>query len=98
MFNYCMEAVEMERQHDDWQMPCLDSMIVGNIARFLNHSCEPNVDVVTVWRGDDFPCIGVYALKDIEAGDALTYFYGSSYKSIPCLCGTPSCRGFIGTL
>ncbi|EKX72813.1 conserved hypothetical protein [Theileria equi strain WA] len=97
-FNYCMESVEMEKQSDDWQMPCIDSMVLGNIARFLNHSCEPNVEVITVWKGDDFPSIAVYALCDIAAGDALTYCYGNSYRSIPCLCGTKSCRGFIGSV
>ncbi|CDR97961.1 SET domain containing protein, putative [Babesia bigemina] len=97
-FNYCMEAVEMETLHDDWQMPCMDSMVLGNIARFLNHSCDPNVEVITVWRGDDFPCIAVYALRDIAAGEALTYCYGSQYKSIPCLCDARNCRGFIGNI
>ncbi|GFE55508.1 SET domain-containing protein protein [Babesia ovis] len=97
-FNYCMEAVEMETMYDDWQMPCIDSMLVGNIARFLNHSCDPNVEVITVWRGDDFPCIAVYAIRDIGAGEALTYCYGSQYKSIPCLCGTEKCKGFIGNI
>ncbi|SIO73304.1 Histone-lysine N-methyltransferase EHMT1 [Babesia microti strain RI] len=96
LFNYCMEAVEMEKEVDDWLMPCIDSMFIGNIARFLNHSCEPNVQVVTVWRGEDFPCIGVYSLCDIAAGDALTYCYGSAYKSIPCLCCSPQCKGYIG--
>lgn len=98
LFNYCMEAVEMETLHDDWQMPCMDSMVLGNIARFLNHSCDPNVEVITVWRGDDFPCIAVYALRDILAGEALTYCYGSQYKSIPCLCNARNCRGFIGNI
>eukprot|EP00371_Babesia_bovis_P000750 XP_001609397.1 SET domain containing protein [Babesia bovis T2Bo] len=97
-FNYCMEAVEMETLYDDWQMPCIDSMLVGNIARFLNHSCDPNVEVITVWRGDDFPCIAVYAIRDIPAGEALTYCYGSQYKSIPCLCGTDKCKGVIGNI
>ncbi|KAK1442342.1 histone-lysine N-methyltransferase suv39h domain containing protein [Babesia gibsoni] len=98
LFNYCMEAVEMETLHDDWQMPCMDSMILGNIARFLNHSCDPNVEVITVWRGDDFPCISVYALRYIGAGEALTYCYGSQYKSIPCLCNANNCKGFIGNI
>lgn len=95
--NYCMEAVGEERDLDyDWAAPCIDSLFIGNASRFLNHSCDPNVRVATIWRGPELPLVGVFAEKDIQAGAALTYAYGPGYEEMLCLCGAPNCEGFIG--
>ncbi|KAF8822459.1 histone lysine methyltransferase SET/SUV39 [Cardiosporidium cionae] len=94
--NYFMESVEKEEKSDDWMMPCIDSSIIGNAARFLNHSCSPNVCVKTVWCCSDFPVLCVSALRDIEVHETLTYYYGQSYQQIKCLCGSLNCEGFIG--
>ena len=41
----------------------------------------------------------VWALRDIEAGHALTMDYASTedilFRQFPCLCGTPNCRNWI---
>ena len=74
----------------------IDAGAKGNNARFINHSCEPNCEAVTERRR-----IWIYALRDIEPGEELTYDYNltgdddfdAQAPDYACLCGTPSCRG-----
>lgn len=46
------ETVDQMHKHDDqkFEVPefCIDAGSVGNIARFINHSCEPNLFVQCV--------------------------------------------------
>jgi SET domain-containing protein len=56
----------------------------------LNHSCEPNLGL----QGQ----IVYVALRDIEAGEELTFDYAMNDDEpdeMTCRCGTPSCRGTI---
>ena len=72
----------------------LDGDFKFNIARLINHSCEPNCEVagsgLKVW---------VYAIKDIKKNEELSYDYGFSYdkdyKKFPCRCGSKNCCGYI---
>jgi SET domain-containing protein len=54
----------------------------------FNHSCEPNLG----FSGQ----IGLVAMRDIEAGEELTFDYamsdGEPYDEFDCFCGTASCR------
>ncbi|GAA5993290.1 hypothetical protein JCM10908_001415 [Rhodotorula pacifica] len=49
----------------------------GNCARFINHSCGPNLEVVR-WRLAQYEeyQMGLFALRDIPIGTELTYDYG----------------------
>jgi hypothetical protein len=43
--------------------------------------------------------IGIFAVKDIKSGEELTYDYRIQLHEgtkIKCLCGSPSCVGFLG--
>ena len=72
----------------------LDGDFKFNIARLINHSCNPNCEVfgegLKVW---------VYAMKDIRKGDELSYDYGFSYdenfRQFPCNCRSKKCVGYI---
>lgn len=71
----------------------VDGSVAWNPARFLNHSCNPNCEVEIV-RGR----IWIYALRDIKAGEELTYNYSydfEDYENRPCNCGTPNCVGYM---
>jgi uncharacterized protein len=71
----------------------IDGSVEWNPARFLNHSCKPNCEVEIV-RGR----IWIYALRDIKAGEELTYNYSydfEDYENRPCNCGTPNCVGYM---
>jgi len=60
-------------------------------ADFVNHSCDPNC----VLSGS----VVVVALRDIAAGEELTYDYatsdGSDYAEFECTCGSTLCRGKV---
>jgi uncharacterized protein len=52
----------------------IDGKARSNIARYFNHSCNPNSDV-TIRGGRVF----VYTLRPIKPGEELTYDYGINY-------------------
>lgn len=63
----------------------------NGIARYINHSCEPNVG----WQG----LFTLVAMRRITKGEELLLDYDMSENSdwhMNCLCGTNSCRRVIG--
>ncbi|XP_030503853.1 histone-lysine N-methyltransferase ATXR7 isoform X1 [Cannabis sativa] len=74
----------------------VDATKRGGIARFINHSCEPNcyTKVISV-EGEKK--IFIYAKRHIAAGDEITYNYKFPLeeKKIPCNCGSRRCRGSL---
>lgn len=76
----------------------IDPTFKGSIARFINHSCEPNC-VTQKWNVLGEVMVGVFAVKDIQIGDELTFDYKFDVYKTPlsiCYCVTPSCRGYLG--
>ncbi|XP_056154274.1 histone-lysine N-methyltransferase ASH1L [Lampris incognitus] len=77
----------------------IDSYRMGNEARFINHSCEPNCEMQK-WSVNGVYRIGLFALKDIANGTELTYDYNfhsfNTEEQQVCKCGSESCRGIIG--
>jgi SET domain-containing protein len=83
----------------------IDANIDGNGARWINHSCSPNCEAVTVEdEGGDLRRDRVYieARKDIKPGTELTYNYGivldephtAKLKKLwACRCGSRNCTG-----
>lgn len=83
---------------------------VGNVARFMNHSCNPNVlwqPVAYEQNNEYFIHIAFFAMKHIPPMAELTYDYGTSrmdeadgsdafHGKKKCLCGSPGCRGYFG--
>ena len=71
----------------------IDGNVEVNLARFINHSCDPNCEAVNS-RGH----IWIIALRDIEKGEELSYDYGydmDNFIDHKCLCGTDKCIGYI---
>ena len=64
---------------------------MGNIARFINHSCEPNCAPFT-WKDQGKEKIFIFSIRDISAGEELTYDYeldlNSCKEIIECNCGS----------
>lgn len=77
----------------------VDATHTGNLARFINHSCDPNCTAKVVQlEGTDH--IVFYARKPISRGDEITYDYKFAIeddprKKIACLCGMPACRKYL---
>src|SRR6185312_693347 len=60
-------------------------------AMFINHSCDPNCETE-----DHDGRIFVVAIRDIAAGEELTYeynLYDSDDAEADCYCGAAKCRG-----
>lgn len=72
----------------------------GSIARFVNHSCEPNCRMIK-WTVNRTPRMALFAGdKGVMTGEELTYDYNFNPYSVKnvqqCRCGAPSCRGVLG--
>ncbi|HEY1171607.1 MAG TPA: SET domain-containing protein-lysine N-methyltransferase [Verrucomicrobiae bacterium] len=71
----------------------INGNVEWNPARFINHSCAPNCE-----SENDDPHIWILAVRDIKAGEELTYNYGfdiEEYKDYPCNCGAKDCVGYM---
>jgi uncharacterized protein len=71
----------------------LDGSTPKNTARSINHSCEPNCHTEQFGR-----IIWIVAIRDIQAGEELTYNYGyelNDEPAEPCHCGAKHCCGYI---
>ena len=77
----------------------IDANIGGNDARFINHSCAPNLEPIAI--GDQ---MWLVALRSIPAGEELGYDYAielderhtaPARRRFPCHCGASSCRGTL---
>ena len=72
----------------------LDGAYNFNTARLINHSCNPNCEVVgkglKLW---------IESIKNIKKGEELSYDYGFSFdadfKDYPCRCNSNNCCGYI---
>ena len=75
---------------EDW---VIDATRIGNIARFMNHSCEPNCITRKIKIKGQLRIIYI-SKRIIEEGEELTFDYCFPYekKKIACHCGAPNCR------
>ncbi|MES1904669.1 MAG: Initiation factor eIF2 gamma, C terminal, partial [Paramarteilia canceri] len=66
---------------NDGQSSCLysiDAENYGNESRFINHSCNPNAEIKCVWIENwdpHLPNIAIFASKDIECDEEITFDY-----------------------
>ena len=98
---------ELDRRFDgeDFELAyVIDAKRWGNVARFFNGSCDPNMykEKVTNRKSRNYPLrVAFYAKKDIHKGDELCWDYqyfkstkeGSlEHRSLNCHCGAVNCR------
>ncbi|KAJ4972955.1 hypothetical protein NE237_006129 [Protea cynaroides] len=87
---------------------CIDAGSVGNLARFINHSCEPNLFVQCVLSSHHdikLARVMLFAADNIPPLQELTYDYGyaidsvigpdGKIKKMPCYCGAENCRKWL---
>ena len=77
----------------------VDAGVRGNAARWLNHCCDPNCDVVV-----EDGRLWIETVRDVAPGEELCYDYAfvlkerhtpAAKRRYPCHCGSPRCRGTI---
>ncbi|XP_028114775.1 histone-lysine N-methyltransferase, H3 lysine-9 specific SUVH4-like [Camellia sinensis] len=84
---------------------CIDAGTTGNVARFINHSCQPNLFVQCVLSSHHDikqARVVLFAADNIPPLKELTYDYGYAVDSVlgldgkvrqmACYCGAPDCR------
>ncbi|XP_034935638.1 probable histone-lysine N-methyltransferase set-23 [Chelonus insularis] len=81
---------------------CIDPKYLGNIGRYCNHSCQPSAKLVPVRVEKLTPRLCLFACRDIEIGEEITFNYGGdneksidNISEIPCLCQSDNCIGFL---
>lgn len=73
----------------------IDASLMGSMARFINHSCDPNC-VTEKWNVGSEIRMGIFAAKKIPKGEEVTYNYQfQSFGEIKerCMCGSKNCTG-----
>lgn len=70
----------------------LDGARGGNGTHYINHSCQPNAYMRTLYGHVLF-----FALRDIKPGEEITIDYEMTLHpdSKRCVCGAANCRGKI---
>jgi GNAT superfamily N-acetyltransferase len=107
----CVRRVRLQEQQGVTMFYCIaldrhlyvDATHAGNLSRYVNHSCEPNMRCEK-WRVLGQTRVGFFALKNIAKGTELTIDYqfstiagtGMMTGMQKCSCGAARCRGFLG--
>lgn len=76
----------------------IDATRKGSLARFINHSCQPNCET-RKWNVLGEIRVGIFAKHDIPIGTELAYDYNFEWfggAKVRCLCGALKCSGFLG--
>ncbi|CAF5103063.1 unnamed protein product [Rotaria magnacalcarata] len=87
-------GIYMFRLDDDH---VVDATMSGCLARYINHSCEPNAitEVVQVEKENK---IVIITNRRILKGEEIMYDYKFNFEDdskIPCLCGALNCRKWM---
>ncbi len=107
-----IDSAEEDRRYDDEAMSrhhtflfkidentTIDATRTGSVARFINHSCDPNCEAV--WEDRR---IYIEAVRNIQPGTELCYDYAyendgpltrKQKEFYLCRCGSKNCRGTI---
>ena len=108
---YVLSVVEhsLDESVPAWRTT-VDATEVGGVARFANHSCDPNCDVVArrAARGQLLPTLALVTRRRVAKGAQLCFDYAglddggaaaapvaTEATATPCFCGARACRGFL---
>ncbi|KAK6922779.1 SUVR5, C2H2-type Zinc finger, 3 repeats, partial [Dillenia turbinata] len=92
---------DMSRLIEGQSLHVMDATRYGNVSRFINHSCSPNLisfQVLVESMDCQLAHIGLYAGQDVSMGEELTFDYRYELRpgeGSPCFCGAPNCHGRI---
>lgn len=86
---------------ENLQTTIIDPTYYGNIGRYINHSCDPNCKIVPIRINNIVPKLCIFAIKDIDVDEEITFDYGERFndeknkKLTPCLCNAHNCKGWM---
>lgn len=81
----------------------VDPLLFGNVARFINHSCNPNLVAKSAFVDHidpRFPRLAFFATRDIAPFEELNFDYRyqplqSPASCLRCFCGADKCRKIL---
>lgn len=83
----------------------IDPSRKGNIGRYINHSCDPNCEILSVRVDSVIPKIAIFTKRNIKDREELTFSYGTvDHKTINqstkklCYCGSENCQVYLPNL
>ncbi|XP_050370988.1 histone-lysine N-methyltransferase SUVR3 [Argentina anserina] len=97
-------ALLVVREHLPSKKACLrlniDATIIGNVSRFINHSCDGGNLSTSLVRSSGvlLPRLCFFASDDIREDEELTFSYGETRlnsKGMQCFCGSSCCVGVL---
>ncbi|TPP61053.1 Histone-lysine N-methyltransferase MLL3 [Fasciola gigantica] len=76
----------------------IDATVCGGLARYINHSCQPNCYAEFLTLGEQSHIV-IITNRHIDKGEELCYDYNFDLEDrgskIPCLCRAPNCRKWM---
>lgn len=76
----------------------IDATRKGCVARFINHSCDPNLYAKKIVVANQEKIV-FYGKRRVSIGEELTYDYKLEYEQedqkVQCLCGSATCQGYL---
>ncbi|KAG8195645.1 hypothetical protein JTE90_004980 [Oedothorax gibbosus] len=87
----------------------VDAGRLGNASHFINHSCEPNLQVFPVWinnQDPNMPRLAFFSKRRIQRGEELTIDYkmvkgrdgsltNTNTRRVLCKCKSRNCRKYL---
>ncbi|XP_077988570.1 histone-lysine N-methyltransferase SETMAR-like [Glandiceps talaboti] len=61
---------------------CVDPTYVGNVGRYINHSCDPNLYMVAVRIDNEVPKLALFAKREILDEEELSFDYAGGINEI----------------
>lgn len=106
---FLLEQPVAEPKNKNWSLAAylgddrvytLDAKVSGNIGRYFNHSCSPNIIVQNVYVDThdlSLPWVSFFSNQRIKAGTELCWDYRYVVGSVPnkkinCYCKSSNCR------
>jgi len=93
-----MEAADHENHYT------IDGRYCGAVTRFINHSCDPNLETYAVAsdrRDGKVYDLAIFTCRDIPAYEEMCFSYTNTVPTVaatkpegegwPCHCGAPNC-------
>ncbi|KAF9620203.1 hypothetical protein IFM89_010938 [Coptis chinensis] len=104
----CSYMYKIDAHIDDMSGPTdgsvshmIDATRYGNVSRFINHSCSPNLvcyQVLVESMDCQLAHVGLYASRNIAVGEELGFSYREKLLHSgrhPCNCRAPNCEGHL---
>ncbi|PKK73831.1 SET domain-containing protein, partial [Rhizophagus irregularis] len=87
----------------------IDPTHIGNVGRFINHSCDSNLQIFLTRINSLIPTAALFAKRDIEINEELSFDYAGGMNDNndniqeininterkKCLCGSQYCKKFL---